>query len=129
MYQKEKNRQYIDSKRKAQKRNLAIGEKVLIKQDKQDKLATMFHHQPHTQVNKAGNQVIVQSPEGVTKMRNSTHVKKFIEREEMSDSPSGIEQYEERPTSDLSLTSPKPKFQSQMPEKLLKENDLAGKTP
>ena len=80
MYMKEKNRQYIDTKRKAEERNIEIGDKVLVKQDRENKLSTPFAQEPHIVVDKLGSQITVQGQQGVTKVRNSTHVKKFLER-------------------------------------------------
>ena len=57
---KEKNRQSIDSKRKAEERNIEIGDKVLVKHDREDKLSTSFAQELHIVVDKLGSQITVQ---------------------------------------------------------------------
>ena len=80
--QKYKNKLYIDEKRSAAESNLQPGDAVLVKQTRQDKLTTPFKVHPYTLVDKIGNSVTVQSPEGVKYKRNSTHVKKYNEPEQ-----------------------------------------------
>ena len=60
-------------------------DKVLVKQEKQNKLSTPFAPQPYEVVTKSGNSVIVESPEGVQLMRNTIHVKKYEESSPVSD--------------------------------------------
>ena len=56
-----------------------------MKQRKEKKLTSTFENQPYQVVNKEGNSVIVESPEGVRYRRNSTHVKRYIRREKSND--------------------------------------------
>jgi len=42
-------------------------------------LSTPFTSEPYDVVTKTGNSVVVESPEGVQLMRNTTHVKKYEE--------------------------------------------------
>ncbi|CAC5386829.1 unnamed protein product [Mytilus coruscus] len=74
---KEKGKMYTDEKRKAVKSELQPGDKVLVKQNKENKLSTTFHHKPLLLLEKNGNSVLIQSDQGVKYRRNVTHVKKF----------------------------------------------------
>ena len=76
---KAKAKLYADKKRHAECLDLSHGDKVLVKQEKQNKLSTPFAPQPYDGVTKGGNSVITESPEGVQLMRNTTHVKKYEE--------------------------------------------------
>ena len=81
---KAKAKQYADKKRNAQESDLAPGDKVLVKQERKNKLSTPFAPGPCDVVTKTGNSVVVESSEGVQRMRNTTHVKKY---EETSQNP------------------------------------------
>lgn len=69
MYQKEKMRVYTDNKRNASERKLNVGDLVLLKQNKTDKLSTKYVPELYTVKNKFGNQVTVESPSEVEKVR------------------------------------------------------------
>ena len=81
---KAKAKWYADKKRNAQESDLAPGDQVLVKQERKNKLSTPFAPEPYNVVTKTGNSVVVESPEGVQLMRNTTHVKKY---EETSQNP------------------------------------------
>ena len=55
------------------------GDKVLVQQERKNKLTTLFEPSPYTVVNKHGNSFIVQSPGGAQYSRNTSHVKKLLE--------------------------------------------------
>ena len=76
---KGKQKLYADERRNARYSEVNIGDRVLVHQDKQDKLTTPFNPTPHTVVSKKGNSVVVQSPAGVEYSRNTTHVKRYYE--------------------------------------------------
>jgi hypothetical protein len=76
LFAKSKNKRCIDSKRNASERDLKTGDSVLVRQPYQNKLSTPFISTPHKLIEKTGNKCVVESPEGVTYQRNSTHVKK-----------------------------------------------------
>ena len=76
---KAKAKQYADKKRNVRETDLTPGDKVLVKQERRNKLSTPFAPEPYDVVTKNGNSVIIESPEGVQLMRNTTHVKKFEE--------------------------------------------------
>lgn len=87
--QKQQHKLYADDRRNAEYSEVAVGDKVLLKQEKVDKFSTNFNKTPHTVVHKHGNQVTVESPEGAQYSRNTTWVKKYNqpqagEREEAS---------------------------------------------
>ena len=81
---KAKAKWYADKKRNAQESDLAPGDQVLVKQERKNKLSTPFAPEPYDVVTKTGNSVVVESPEGVQLMRNTTHVKRY---EETSQNP------------------------------------------
>ena len=89
---KEKGKLYADEKRCARESDVKEGDKVLLRQDRKNKLTPTFRPEPYHVLDKTGNSVVVESPDGVQYKRNSTHVKKFLERSnalecEMSLSP------------------------------------------
>ena len=81
---KTKTKRYIDKKRNAQESYLAPGDQVLVKQECKNELSTSFASEPYGVMTKTGNSVVVESPDGVQLMRNTTHVKKY---EETSQNP------------------------------------------
>ena len=48
---------------------------MLVKQQRVNKWTTAFECQPYQVIEKHGNSVVVESPEGVKYKRNTTHVK------------------------------------------------------
>ena len=81
---KGKSKLYADSRRHASYSDVALGDPVLVQQDKTNKLSTTFKATPHKVIAKSGNSVVVESPEGARYNRNTTHVKKFVIPEEES---------------------------------------------
>ena len=81
---KAKAKQYADKKRNAQESDLTPGDKVLVRQERRNKLSTPFAPEPYDVITKNGKSVVIESSEGVQSMRNATHVKKY---EEPSPSP------------------------------------------
>ena len=89
---KEKGKLYADEKRCARESDLKEGDTVLLRQERKHKLTPTFRPEPYRVLDKSGNSVVVESPDGVQYKRNSTNVKKFLERSnapecEMSLSP------------------------------------------
>ncbi|KAK2187205.1 hypothetical protein NP493_175g02003 [Ridgeia piscesae] len=76
--QKGKAKMYADARRGAQYSNVNVGDNVLVRQDKINKLTTTFGATPFTVVNKTGNSLVFESPEGVQYSRNTTHVRKYL---------------------------------------------------
>lgn len=78
---KERGKRYADQKRGARESDMKAGDTVLRKQDRTNKLIPTFKPETFRVLNKAGNSVAVESPDGVQYKRNSTHVKTFLERD------------------------------------------------
>ena len=74
---KEKGKMYADKIRNARDSDLEVGDVVLMKQEKENKLSTPFSPSPYKVTGRLGNQVSVESYDGVNYDRNVTHVKKF----------------------------------------------------
>ena len=69
---------YADASRSAKSSDVNPGDEVLVKDfQPQNKLSTPFRPEPHTVIAKSGNQVTIESPEGVPYKRNTSHVKLF----------------------------------------------------
>ena len=82
---KKQAKEYADRKRRAQEKNVKIGDKVLIRQPHKNKYSTQFYSDPFTIVKINGSQLEVQDKHGQSYKRNSAHAKKYYEppREEM----------------------------------------------
>ena len=76
--QKARYKAYADARRGAKYSNTNIGDEVLVKQGKQNKLTTTFSPVPYRVVDKKGNSLQIESPDGVQYSRNTSHVKKYI---------------------------------------------------
>jgi len=74
-------KEYADSKRCAQFSDIAEGDRVLLQQKRENKLSPQYEPEPYRVIEKEGNAIVVESSEGVTKMRNTGHMKKFVELE------------------------------------------------
>lgn len=70
---------YADKKRHTEYLNLVPGDRVLLKQEKQNKLSTPFAPEPYDVVRRNGSSIIIKSPEGVQLKRNTAHLKMFEE--------------------------------------------------
>lgn len=76
--QKGKSKIYTDERRGARPSDVDVGDVVLVKQDKTNKLSTNFNEIPHTVVEKKGNSLVVENPTGSQYSRNTTHVRKYV---------------------------------------------------
>ena len=88
----ELGKNYGDMKRGVTPSNVIPGDKILVKQHRENKLDTLFKPEPMTVKAKHGNSVILDS-NGVEYKWNATHVKMFIEpscRENIVSSPFAI---------------------------------------
>ena len=70
---------YADKKRHAEYSDLVPGDRVLLKQEKQNKLSTTFAPEPYDVVSRNGSSIVIKSPEGVQLERTTAHVKKYEE--------------------------------------------------
>ena len=76
---KQKGKEYSDQKRQAKLRDINVGDEVLLKQRKQNKLTPTFESQPYTVMQRNGPEIVIQSPAGVKYKRNVAHTKKYIQ--------------------------------------------------
>ena len=58
--------------------SVIVGDKVLVRQDKINKLTTTFGATPFIVVNKSTNSLLLESPDGVQYSRSTTHVRKYL---------------------------------------------------
>ncbi|KAL9970182.1 hypothetical protein ACROYT_G022515 [Oculina patagonica] len=77
---KEKGKVYADYRRNARESEFQEGDKVLLRQEKENKLSTPFKQSPFTIFQKNGNSILLEA-DGVQDRRNVTHVKKYLERD------------------------------------------------
>ena len=75
---KGKAKVYADCQRKARESEIREGDKVLLRQKKENKLSTPYKQSPFTVIEKNGSNVLVVA-DGVQYRRNVTHVKKYFE--------------------------------------------------
>ena len=82
---KQSRADYADEKRRAQESGIELGDHVLLKQKKENKLSTTFEDVPYKVSRKYGNEVVVTSPEGANLRRNVTEVKKYLREADATD--------------------------------------------
>ena len=75
---KAKTKAYADKAVNAKPSDVAVGDQVLVRQERKDKFSTPFNPTPYRVVSKTGNSVIVEAPGGAQYSRNTSHVKKFM---------------------------------------------------
>ena len=74
-----RQKEYADKTRAAKYSDIEAGDKVLLKQTRENKLSPNYEPDPYVVTHKDGNAVILQDANGNNKMRNIAHTKKFIE--------------------------------------------------
>lgn len=74
---KEKGKIYADQKRKTRESDIDVGDIVLQKQTKTNKLSTSFEHDPYYVIKREGSRLTLKNNEGNISQRNSSFVKKF----------------------------------------------------
>ena len=82
---REYNKQYADRKRHTKPSTIDVGDTVLVRQEKQNKLTTKFNQTPYTVINWKGSEVTARSRNNHIVRRNVSHCKK-IPRPEQFDS-------------------------------------------
>ena len=93
---KANTKSYADKAANAKPSDIAVGDQVLVRQERKDKFSTPFNLTPHRVVNRTGNSVIIEAPGGTQYSRNTSHVKRFMmddpvpTPETPSGSPDGI---------------------------------------
>ena len=75
---KAKTKSYADKAANAKPSDIAVGDQVLVRQERKDKFSTPFNPTPHRVVSRTGNSVIVEAPGGTQYSRNTSHVKRFM---------------------------------------------------
>lgn len=78
-WKKLKGKDYYDRKNRVKENNLGVGDKVLVRAEKKNKLSTEFNPESFEIMERKGNTVTVKSKEGKIYKRNLTQVKKFID--------------------------------------------------
>ncbi|XP_014670181.1 PREDICTED: uncharacterized protein K02A2.6-like [Priapulus caudatus] len=73
------SKQYADKKRHAVASDLDIGDRVLLRQDKQNKLTTRYEHDPYEIVEKKGSSLTLEDKHGKRVRRSTGHVKRFVQ--------------------------------------------------
>ncbi|XP_028415017.1 uncharacterized protein K02A2.6-like [Dendronephthya gigantea] len=96
---KEKGKLYGDRRRLAADRNIEIGDTVLVKNSKpKNKLSPAFKDALYKVKDKIGNEVTVESENGVTYRRNSAHVKRYENEEQTSQDEVAVEETDQDET-------------------------------
>ena len=78
----EKGKMYTDCKRNACENDIQKGDKVLLRQERDNKFLSPLKQVPFTVVQLNGNSVLVEA-DGVQYRRNGTHVKRYLEHEDL----------------------------------------------
>lgn len=87
---KMRQKMYADKVRRAQPSDIGIGDRILLKKSRENKLSTSYEPQPYEVVHREGNAAIIQDIYGNNKMRGIAHMKKYVEPE-MNGGESGSE--------------------------------------
>ena len=74
---KQTNKDYADKKLRAKERDVGEGDVVLLEQRRENKLSPAYEKEPYKVMARYGDQVVLQSPQGVQYRRNLQHVKAF----------------------------------------------------
>ena len=79
-----KGKTYADLKRGATAKNIRVGNTVLLRADKTNKLSTNFNPAPFEVIQKTGREVTLRNKTGVELKRNTAFVKKHNEQDDVS---------------------------------------------
>ena len=101
---KKVGKEYADERRRAAPRDYQIGDEVLLKQEKANKLSTNFNPNPCKVVGLGGGQVTVQTKEGVNVTRSTGHTKRYLKPVPVYESPEGQYSSRQNGTSDSEVT-------------------------
>ena len=74
---KSRSKDYFDLANNAKVTDVNVGDLVVLKQDKANRLSPNFHYVPYKVVEKKGNSVQVESSDGIQRRRNVIHLKKL----------------------------------------------------
>ena len=78
---------YADTRRQAKEADIMIGDSVLVKREKQDKMDSTFKPSPFQVIDKQGSKVTVESPDGALYDRNVSWVKRYNEPQDTEPEP------------------------------------------
>ena len=73
-------KEYANSKRHATTNDIAEGNLILLRQNRENKLSPKFEPEPYRVAEKNGNAVVIENSAGQSKMRNAGNMKKFVDR-------------------------------------------------
>ena len=73
-------KELADSRNRAQENTFNVGDPVLVKQEKANKLSTMYDHTPYRIKQKKESMITAENEEGKCITRNSSHFKKISEK-------------------------------------------------
>ena len=124
---KDRGKEYADKRRGAKECEFTVGDKVLLKQDKRNKLTPAFESDPYRVIEKHGNSVTIQSTEGVQYQRNSSHLKPYNEREP-EPARGSLEKDRGQQTSEVVVAEHERSQDKQTTEEGSVENDEVSKT-
>ena len=95
-----RQKEHADSKRSARYSDFGEGDHILLNKRRDNKLSPNFEPLPYEVVEKKGNAVLIQDQEGNTKLRNASHMKKFIQPDPATEATEvhGGDQTEKMPT-------------------------------
>ncbi|CAB3991864.1 Retrovirus-related Pol poly from transposon [Paramuricea clavata] len=90
----ERNREYANQRRNTRKSDLQVGDYVLVRQEKKNKLTANFNHKPYEVIKKTGSEILAQSKDGHIVKRNVSHFKRINKPREEDTDDEGFD-YEE----------------------------------
>jgi hypothetical protein len=106
-----KAKQYADYDRNAKASEIEIGDKVLVRTEKKDKLTPNFEKEPYTVLEKNGSEVLIQNENGHQYRRNTSFVKP-LESEEYTH-----EKEIDQPNDEQPQVGKRPKREKMLPVK------------
>ena len=77
--EKLREKEYADSKRHATTSDIAEGDLILLRQNRENKLSPTFETEPYCVLEKNGNAFVIENSASQSKMRNAGHMKKFVD--------------------------------------------------
>ena len=92
-----RQKEYADSKRSAQYSDIVEGDSILLNKSRDNKLSPNFEPITYKVVEKKGNAVLTDDQEGNTKLRNASHMKKFLQPGPCTEA-NGADEAEDMPT-------------------------------
>ena len=97
---------YADQKRQSSERELETGDLVLLEKKKESKLSLSYESEPYKVTARYGDQIHIDSPQGVKYKRNLQHLKRF--NQASLDPDQGLETPTENPQDEQVPTATPP---------------------